>query len=216
MEAYHVELEERAKRPIVGLTSARTRLTNGQREANDFYRTPPIATRALLEREKFPNAVWEPACGDGAMSKVLKAAGYFIKSTDLHDYGYGEQLDFLQTTKLIGRSIVTNPPFKLADAFALHALSLPGLRKLALFQRLAWLEGMARHDTLWSKHPPTRVWIFSFRVTLWRGDEAQPKDTGGTMALAWYVWDLDAVLRGPPQIGWISEKPKPQEGVNCE
>lgn len=45
-----------------------------KRAAYEFYPTPPEATRALLSVESFDGAIWEPACGDGAISEVLKAA----------------------------------------------------------------------------------------------------------------------------------------------
>ena len=55
----------------------------------DFYATPPEATRALLSVEDFDGLVWEPACGHGAISRVLVNAGYSVVSTDLIDRGYG-------------------------------------------------------------------------------------------------------------------------------
>lgn len=59
------------------------------RVENDFYPTPEIATVLLLENEKFEGEIWEPACGDGAMSTVIERYGYPVKSTDLIDRGYG-------------------------------------------------------------------------------------------------------------------------------
>ena len=60
-----------------------------------FYPTPPEATQALLDREKFIGNVYECACGDGAMSKVLIKNGYNVYSSDLIDRGYGKtKLDF--------------------------------------------------------------------------------------------------------------------------
>ena len=38
----------------------------------DFFPTPRWATFALVDNEKFSGNVWECACGDGAMSRVLK------------------------------------------------------------------------------------------------------------------------------------------------
>jgi len=40
--------------------------------------------------ESFEGQIWEPACGDGAISRVLEAAGYQVISTDLIDRGYGQ------------------------------------------------------------------------------------------------------------------------------
>lgn len=37
------------------------------REKDDFYPTPPYGTEALLSVEKFNGAIWEPACGTGAI-----------------------------------------------------------------------------------------------------------------------------------------------------
>lgn len=83
-----------------------------KRAAYEFYPTPPEATRALLSVESFEGSIWEPACGDGAISKVLEAAGYQVVSTDLIDRGYGAGgQDFLKSTEPLGRNIITNPPY---------------------------------------------------------------------------------------------------------
>jgi hypothetical protein len=39
------------------------------------------------------------------------------------------------------------------------------------------------------------VWVLWLRITLWRGDDPNLKDTDGAMALAWFVWERDP--RGP-------------------
>jgi hypothetical protein len=54
-----------------------------------FHPTPPRAVRALLTVEAFVGVIWECACGDGAISRVLEAAGHQVISTDLVDRGYG-------------------------------------------------------------------------------------------------------------------------------
>lgn len=198
-----MELFETAppKRAVVGITAARTRLVTGDREKDDFYKTPPRATLALLSVEQFDTPIWEPACGDGAISKVLEAKGHDVVSTDLVDRGYGTpRCDFLMEQHLLAPTVCTNPPFKLADEFVLHALQL-GAAKVAIFQRTAWLEGTKRHAHLWSKFPAARVWVFSSRVTLWRGDDPDQKDKGGVMSLAWFIWDVG--FRGAPAIGWL-------------
>lgn len=83
-----------------------------KRAAYEFYPTPPEATRALLSAEGFEGSIWEPACGDGAISKVLEAAGYQVVSTDLIDRGYGAGgHDFLKSDKPLAKNIITNPPY---------------------------------------------------------------------------------------------------------
>ena len=54
---------------------------------DDLYETPPEATRALLQVERLPHRIWEPACGPGAIARVLRDAGHAVVATDLVDYG---------------------------------------------------------------------------------------------------------------------------------
>ena len=76
--------------------------------------------------ERFDGSIWEPACGDGAISKVLAEAGYQVVSTDLIDRGYGAGgQDFLKSDKPLAKNIITNPPYGthgLGDAFVRKAL----------------------------------------------------------------------------------------------
>jgi hypothetical protein len=65
-----------------------------------------------LSVEAFEGDIWEPACGDGAISKVLETAGYRVVSTDLIDRGYGAGgHNFLKSTKPLAKNIITNPPY---------------------------------------------------------------------------------------------------------
>lgn len=172
------------------------------REPNDFYSTPGEATYDLLAREQFSRYVWEPACGTGAISTVLEDADYNVVSTDLLYRGYGEGgRDFLAEPELLAPSIITNPPFKLANEFAIHGMEL-GAKKMALFLRLAFLEGSKRHQILWSKYPPVRVWVFSRRLTLWRGDDPNPQSKGGAIPFCWIIWERG--FKGTPTLGWIN------------
>jgi hypothetical protein len=173
------------------------------RADHDFFRTPPEATAALLAREVFPGAVWEPACGDGAMVRPIEDAGYRVIATDLVDRGYGEAgRDFLLEQQLPAEcgSVVTNPPFKLATQFVEHALDL-GARKVAVLCRVAFLEGQARGAGIHQRL--SRVWVFSRRITLWHGeatDIEKAASSGGAMAFAWFV--IEREHRGPV-VGFI-------------
>lgn len=172
------------------------------REPNDFYATPAATTLALLSKERFEGPIWECAAGLGAISEVLKGAGYDVISTDLIDRGYGEGgRDFLMEKELLAPNILTNPPFGEADAFAIHALSL-GAEKIALFMRTAWVEGQTRHRRLWSRHPPVRIWQFASRQTLYKGNDPNAKKTGGTISFAWFVWEAGRV--DAPTFGWLA------------
>ena len=169
------------------------------REKNDFYPTPPSATEALLRVEKFSGNIWEPACGDGAISRVLETAGYDVLSTDLVDRGYGEaRRDFLLDWQTRADNIITNPPFKNSEEFAQQALRAAHY-KVAFLCRLAWLEGKER-GRMFASTPLARVWVFSSRVTMARnGDKSL--GSGGMVAFAWFVWDHSH--SGPPTLGWL-------------
>lgn len=88
----------------------------------DFYPTPPWATFALIENEQFEGDIWECACGDRAMSEILKETEVRVESSDLYDRGYGERgHDFLKT-KRRATNIITNPPFHELEDFVGNAL----------------------------------------------------------------------------------------------
>lgn len=156
----------------------------------DFFPTPPWATYALVDNEAFRGDVWECACGDGAMSSVLAEAGEKVISSDLYDRGYGEaDHDFLQSWRR-APNIVTNPPYNAAEGFVRAGLERAD-SKFALLLRLAFLEGANRRRTIFTDAPPSRVWVFSERITFYPAG-AVPKGTG-TTAYAWFVWDKEAV-----------------------
>ena len=164
----------------------------------DFYPTPTWATRALLEKEQFDGEIWEPACGDGRMARVLAETGNLVLATDLNNFGFGETgVDFLASDRR-SANIVTNPPFNLAEEFLAKALE-SARHKVALLLRLAFLEGAKRAVNIYDKAPPSRVWVLSERITMYPGHS---KIAGnGTIAFAWFVWDKSYV--GATQLGWI-------------
>lgn len=173
------------------------------RETHDFYPTWPAATAALLSVERFEGGVWEPACGDGAMSRVLESAGYPVISTDLIDRGYGEGgRDFLMEWQPRAPNIVTNPPFRWAIEFIERALTLT-TGKVALFLRLAFLEGVERGRYL-PGTPLARVWVMSRRVPIARGKMVDPGDGHGVIAFAWFVWEHGH--EGPATLGFLDWK----------
>ena len=155
-------------------------------EGPDFFPTPPWATYALIDNERFDGDIWESACGNGAMSRVLENTGNTVLSSDLYDRGYGEVgQDFLKTNRFYD-NIVTNPPYNAAEGFVASGIK-HSKKKFALLLRLAFLEGANRANTIFSVHPPSRVWVFSERITFYPAGAIQKGS--GTTAYAWFVWD---------------------------
>lgn len=164
----------------------------------DFYPTPRWATFALIESELFKGDVWECACGDGAMSAVLAETGNQVISSDLYDRGYGEIGHNYLTTTRRAPNIITNPPYNSAEGFVARGLEAAG-QKFALLLRLAFLEGANRANTIFHCRPPSRVWVFSERITFYMKD-AQIAGSG-TTAYAWFVWDKDHI--GSTELAWF-------------
>jgi hypothetical protein len=155
----------------------------------DYFPTPAWATHALVDNEKFVGEIWECACGDGAMSRVLQTTGCNVRSSDLFDRGYGEAGHDFVNSHIVADNIVTNPPYNSAEGFV--ATGVKNARsKFALLLRLAFLEGSNRANTIFSKCPPSRVWVFSERITFYPAGAIQ--QGSGTTAYAWFVWDRNS------------------------
>jgi hypothetical protein len=164
----------------------------------DFYPTPAWATYALIDNERFAGDIWECACGDGSMSEVLGRSGMRIICSDLYDRGFGESGHDFLTSDRRAPNIITNPPFHSAEGFAAQCLKLAEA-KFALLLRLAFLEGANRTRTIFHKNPPTRVWVFSERITFY--PKGAKKAGSGTTAYAWFVWDK--AHNGATELKWF-------------
>ena len=165
--------------------------SKGDREKDDFYPTPPEATMALMDRETFDGNIWECACGNGAMSKVMIDKGYKVYSSDLIDRGYGEVgIDFLKADKKVD-NIITNPPFNLSTEFTIKALKQAN-NQVAMLNKLSFLEGLKRRELVFSQKKLKKIWIFSRRVRF---------GGNGLMAFAWFIFDKN--YNGLPEVDWI-------------
>jgi hypothetical protein len=181
---------------------------------NDLYETPEVATLALLRAEPLPRTIWEPACGPGAIVRILRDAGHRVIATDLIDYRSPYQdhagRDFLLERRARGvEMIVTNPPFKLAAQFAAHALSL--CPRVAMLLRLSFLEagnektkaGRARLFAL-DNGQLARVHVFRNRLPMMHRDGWAGNRVSNPTPYAWYVWEREHT--GKPEIDRISWK----------
>ena len=168
---------------------------NKDRHKDDFYATPTLATEKLLQKECFSGLMWECACGDGAISKVLIKNGYDVYSSDLINRGYGEQLDFLQSNKEVD-NIITNPPFNLSTEFTLHALKLSN-KKVIMLNKLSFLEGIKRNKEIFSQNKLKNIYVFSKRLNF----RKYSGEMNGLMAFAWFVFDKN--YSGKAQLDWV-------------
>lgn len=173
---------------------------NHERQSDDYYATDPIAVEHLMRLEKFDKNIWEPACGEGHISKVLNKYGHNVFSTDIVDRGYGGVGDFLSEKNVSWcGDIITNPPYKYAQEFVEKALQIiKDGHKVAMFLKLQFLEGKARKD-LFKNTPPIRVWVSSSRLRCGMNGKFE-----GTSAVAycWFVWEKG--YKGDTIIKWFN------------
>jgi hypothetical protein len=177
-----------------------------RRLPNEFYPTPPEATRALLSVEHFDGDIWEPACGDGRIAKVLVSHGHAVVSTDLHSYGFAASgVNFLRERSPRAKHIVTNPPYGwgLADQFVRHALTLTRETggKVAMLLNMASL-CHPRRTAEWQQVPPARIYAVD-DIVCWPEDRYGPPPPHFTKhRYVWAVWTPDH--KGPPAFWWLS------------
>jgi hypothetical protein len=169
-------------RPMLGSRPARSR------RGDDFHQTPRVAVEALLSVERFEGAIWEPACGLGAISEVLIEHGHEVISTDLVDRGYGTgRIDFLLEWQPRAPNVITNPPNKLTLEFAQHALRLT-TGKVALLVRWGWHAGQKRR-LFFENSPPARTWLFSKRLPLMHREGWTGRKASSAIDHCWCVWE---------------------------
>lgn len=179
--------------------------TEKERESNDYYATEPKALELLLDLENFSPYVWECACGEGHLAKVLVNKGYNVIASDLVDRDYGAGgVDFLKCTEKFNGDIITNPPYKYAKEFVEHALEIVTNRhKVAMFLKVQFLEGKARRE-LFDKYPPKVIYVASSRLLCAKNGEFEKMRQGGgsAVAYAWFVWEKG--YKGPTTVRWFN------------
>lgn len=187
-----------------------------ERKPADLYPTPVDGTESLipvLKAMKRPDGqpikrVWEPACGDGRLARVLEWHGFEVIATDLREYpGFGTGgLDFLCENPEekwgwdIGEidAIVTNPPFSLAEEFIRRALSItPNVAML--LKQTYWNVG-GRSTGLWFDHMPDLELKLTWRLAFL----AKERGNSPLMDCMWNVWSGDNAARAAAGVGHLN------------
>lgn len=162
-----------------------------ERQEHDYYATDPKAIELLLKLEDFNN-VWEPACGEGHLSDVLKKHNIHSRSSDLISRGYSEEiLDFLAIDNLEWNGdIITNPPFKYAKEFVEKSLQITQAgSKIAMFLRIQFLETKDRKE-LFKSYPPKYVYVASSRIMCAKnGNFTEANKDSSATCYCWFIWE---------------------------
>ena len=181
--------------------------TENERSENDFYATPPLAIKQLLDIEDFDNNVWEPACGMNHIVNELRNRAYNVKCSDIVkmiDDPYIEIIDFLNFKGTWEGDIITNPPFKYANEFVEKALEVvkEGAR-VAMFLKLQFLEGSKRIK-IYKENPPKIIYVASRRYGCSKtGEFNEDGNIGSAICYCWYIWEKG--FKGDPIIKWINQ-----------
>jgi hypothetical protein len=169
-------------------TKGHPRSSGYERHPTDFYIEDSWAIEKFLDAEKFSGSVHDPACGSGQIPDACRRRGLLATGADLIDRGWpGTAVqDFLVDTDWWS-NVITNPPYKLAAEFVLHALEHCA-GKVAVLVRHTFQESQERYESLFSVKPPSRIYNFVNRVHCPPGD-SNAKRKGGSIFYIWAVWD---------------------------
>ena len=186
--------------------------------AYDLRETPPEATRALIRTGALDhfNPILEPCAGKGAICRELIGWGAWafdlIAYEDADDYII-TPVDFLQSTETHGcQAIVTNPPYRWADAFIRHGLKL-GLPVYVLL-RLMSLEGANRSDIMEHLH---HVYVGIERLPMMHRPDWQGKRLKqGAMPFGWFVFKPEKNHAGYFSASRISWREETQNDINVD
>jgi hypothetical protein len=184
----------------VSATLGASNLSDKDRAENDYYATPPRAIDAVFQYLNC-NKIWEPACGEGHLSKRLKELGFEVKESDKIIRSYPcEEIDFLNFEGEFDGDILTNPPFVFAKEFVEKSLNvIPVGRKVIMFLRVQFLESQKRRK-LFDENPPKAVLVYS-KQNPQCGRNGCFENTGNAAMYCWFVWEKG--YKGDTVIRWI-------------
>lgn len=167
-------------------------LTGGGKKENrrklDFYPTPKNVTIALMNFLQLPPSctIWEPACGNLAMSNVIETYGHTVISTDIIN-----GVDFLCANPMLCDAIITNPPFETSALFIEKAIQTPNVNLVAMLLKSQYWHASKRIK-LFEKYPPAFVLPLSWRPDFLEHERKIGDKKGApTMEVAWTVWEKE-------------------------
>jgi hypothetical protein len=165
------------------------------RKERDFYPTIDAGvTRAiarfLLAEGLLTSAslVWEPACGDWAMGKVLEEYFEFVIGSDIEPQtDRGIEGDFLTDAPMYAHAIITNPPYgSLTTAFIERGLNFLRSGNASVVAMLARneLDSASTRKHLFGDCPQ----FYAKLVLTWRPRWIANSTGAPRHNYAWFVW----------------------------
>jgi hypothetical protein len=179
------------------------------RNTNDLYRTPPIATYLLCKYSNPPKKIVEPCAGYGNIASELIRNGHDVVCYDLNEYPHAlahitTGVNALDLPKVSGYDgVITNPPYNNDFPRLFAEKSVAEYDYTAMLLRLTFLEGVKR-KSLFDRHPPSQIIFFSDRIRFDSADiepVEKKEQIGGMIAYAWFIWNRGA---DDTRVKWVS------------
>jgi hypothetical protein len=139
-----------------------------------------------------PRLIWDPACGNNAIVRVLEGEGLHAVGTDI---ATGD--DFLKcAAPPVVDCILSNPPFRLSPAFVRHALALmePVAGMVVMLLKIDWDSAKTRAD-LFDSPAWCRKIILRDRIRWVPGSTGSPSENH-----AFFIWSWQH--RGPATLAY--------------
>jgi hypothetical protein len=158
------------------------------RNSTDFYPTPAEVTVALLRflnQRGYVNVdqkILESAAGEGHMVRAMESEGYKVVANDLYTHN---KVDFLAQGSEHNDVdwIITNPPFRQAEAFIRKAIELRPHQGVAMLLKSQYWHASTRLK-LFEEFNPSHVLPLTWRPDFLFG----AKSSSPTMEVLWTVW----------------------------
>ena len=170
------------------------------RDKYDWYVEPEWCIDRLFNSVKFDGRIHDPCCGMGTIPRVASKHGYLAFGSDIVVRGYGwEKEDFLKAgERRVIHNVVTNPPYKIAQAIIEKALII-ATGRVAVLVQTKFLSSQGRHK-LFSDRRLEKVIIFSSRPSMPPGKELEKYGErirgGGSIDYCWIIWNQDNRNKG--------------------
>lgn len=176
----------------------------GERNANDFYPTPAVAIKPLLdELEKYvPSSpvILDPGCGQGALTlaclerwptAIPFAVDLYDPPKDINGWPV-HWADFLTMEPRAVDLIISNPPFSMAREFIdqMH-LWRDERTVMAVLQRMNYMGSQKRHEW-WRSMARPKLRVLSTRPSFTEGGTDSTE-------YCWYLWGLP---ESAPALEW--------------
>ncbi len=195
---------------------------NQEREAQDFYATPPAEVTNILEITNLDFegcSILEPCYGAGHMVKGIldywPSKNITLYTSDIKERENilapqvkpmtGDEFDFLSDTYPYNKAdyVIMNPPYSTIEPFVIRGLEI-AQKGLLVLGRLQFLEGKGRYANIFKDNPPSDVYVYVDRIKCFKnGDFSQTE--ASAQAYAWFYWDKQKEDKSA-QLHWIRRK----------